>query len=243
MTTSSDRGALFGELYLRSTRPFLNDTVTSAECEYLAARFTEANVSGLVLDLGCGHGRHLRGLSRLPVIGIDFDPLSLREAKTAAPVVCADFSRLPFTDEAFAAAYCWYNSLGTFEDAALPAVLAELSRCVRPGGWLIVQGTAPHVPPAQPTASWDGPLPDGSTLSERVRYDAVRRRDQLERRLTTPDGRMLSADFFIRYYGVSEWEALLEDAGFLVKWLHGAVDGSAFTTTSVDLIVGAQRRG
>nr|MCU0702324.1 class I SAM-dependent methyltransferase [Myxococcaceae bacterium] len=94
----------------------------------------------------------------------------------------------------------------------------------------------------QPEASYDGQLPDGARLVERVRYDRLRRRDELMRELTTLDGRQLSASFFIRYFTVAEWEALLAAADFEVEWVHGAVDGSAPEASSVDQIIGARRR-
>lgn len=247
MTISTEGPAgFFGELYLRSTRPFLPEHVSDAEADYLVARLTESGATGLVLDVGCGHGRHLRRLAaRLPgrVIGIDFDRLSLDEAKTGAPVVRGDFFKLPFRADALGAAWCWYNTLGTFEDEALPVALGELARCVRPGGWLIVHGTPPHAAQWQPEASYDGQLPDGSRLVEQVRFDPTKRRDGLTRELTLPDGRFMAASFFIRYYALSEWEALLDAAGFELRWVHGAVDGSALTDASVDQILGAQKRG
>lgn len=245
ISTEGPKG-FFGELYLRSTRPFLPEHVTDAEGAYLAARLDEGGATGLVLDLGCGHGRHLsRVAPKLPgrVMGIDFDALSLGEAKVHAPVTRGDFFKLPFRAGAFGAAYCWYNTLGTFADEAVPVVLAELARCVRPGGWLIIHGSSPNPPLAQPEASYDGVLPDGSRLVEQVRFDAKTRRDVLTRELTLPDGRFMAASFFIRYYAVSEWEALLDAAGFQVQWVHGAVDGSALSDASVDQIVGAQKRG
>ncbi|MBE2251424.1 MAG: methyltransferase domain-containing protein [Myxococcus sp.] len=247
MTTSTEgpRG-FFGELYLRSTRPFLSDTVSDAEASFLEARLREGEASGLVLDFGCGHGRHASRLAwRLPgrVVGIDFDPLSLAEARSSAPVTRGDFFRLPFRDDAFGAAYCWYNTLGTFADDAVPVALAELARCVRPGGWFMVHGTPPHAATWQPEASYDAVLPDGSRLVEQVRYEPHTHRDTLTRQLHLPDGRFMAASFFIRYYGVPEWEALLDAAGFSVRWVHGAVDGSALNEASVDQIVGAQKRG
>lgn len=245
ISTEGPRG-FFGELYLRSTRPFLPPAVTEAEIAYLAARFLEAGAQGALLDVGCGHGRHSSGLNaRLGrrVLGIDLDAGSLEEASSGTPVARGSFFSLPFRESAFGGAYCWYNTLGTFEDAAVPLALAELARCVSPGGWLILQSTPPHVAERQPFANFDGPLPDGSRLVEEVRYDSPARVDRLSRELTLPDGRLMAASFFIRYYAVSEWEALLDAAGFLVRWVHGAVDGSAFTEASVDQIVGAQKRG
>ncbi|MDX2014485.1 MAG: class I SAM-dependent methyltransferase [Myxococcaceae bacterium] len=242
MTTSTDgpRG-FFGELYLRSTRPFLPEAVSDAEAAYLTRQLGDA--MGAVLDLGCGHGRHLARLGAFKgrLVGVDFDALSLREASAQAPVVRGSFFQLPFRAGAFGSAFCWYNTLGTFEDEAVPLALAEVARCVRRGGRLIVHGSSPGSAERQPEASFDGLLPDGARLIERVRYDRHRRRDQLTRELTTLDGRLLSASFFIRYFSSAEWEALLAAAGFEIEWVHGAVDGSAPDASSVDQIIGARR--
>src|SRR5690606_2619527 len=80
-------GPFFGELYLRSTRPFLPDDVTRAEGDYLTRAFNRVEVPGPLADIGCGHGRHLKELrtERL-VVGVDFDPLSLSEARQVRPV-------------------------------------------------------------------------------------------------------------------------------------------------------------
>ena len=244
MTTSTEGPqGLFGELYLRSTRPFLPEAVSDAEGAYLSRQLE--GVPGALLDVGCGHGRHLARLAAFHgrLVGLDFDVRSLDEARAHAPVARGSFFALPFRDGAFGSAFSWYNTLGTFPDAAVPLALAEVARCVRPGGWFIVHGSSKAGAERQPEASFDGTLPDGAHLEERVRYDAGTGRDELTRALTLPDGRFMAASFFIRYYAADEWEALLDAAGFMVKWVHGALDGSAPSDVSVDLIVGAQRRG
>lgn len=230
----------FGELYLRSTRPFLSEGITAREQAFLREQLGEA---GPVLDLGCGHGRHLAGRGSLEVVGVDGDPLSLDEAKAFAPVARADLRALPFRDGAFGAAWCWYNTLGTFDEAELPRLLAGLARCVRPGGRLLLQGSHPQRAIEQPVAGYDGPLADGSHLKEEARYSPERRRDEIRRSLTLPGGRVMAASFFIRYYDLDEWRLLLAQAGFEVQWWMGGIDGSPLEVTSPDVIVGAQKRG
>ena len=226
----------FGELYLRSTRPFLSAEVTRAECEFLRGRLPE----GPLLDLACGHGRHL---SQVPgSFGVDREPISLKEALTHRPVARAELALLPFRDGAFVGGWCWYNSLGTFEDDAVPPVLAELARCMRPGARIIIHGSNRARAEAQPDATYDGELWDGDHLVERARYNAARKRDEIHRRLTLGDGSVLEADFFIRYYDLDEWSGLLEKAGFSITWSAGGLDGAALDERSADLIVGAERR-
>ena len=225
----------FGELYLRSTRPFLSDLVTQAEANFLRANLPPVRL----LDLGCGHGRHM---ALVPSFGIDRDPLSLVEAKEAGPVARADFRKLPYRAGAFQGAWSWFNSLGTFEDDQVPLILRELARCLAPGGVLIIKGSHLARARADPEAGFDGPLPDGSHLVERALFDPIKRRDEIHRSLRLPDGHLMEAPFFIRYYDVGEWQSLLNEAGFDPQWWVGDLDGSPLEEASTDLIVGARRR-
>jgi SAM-dependent methyltransferase len=226
---------LFGELYLRSTRPFLSDAVTGAEADFLAARLPP----GLRLDLGCGHGRHTRRLDPT-VVGLDFDALSLREAAEFGPVARGEFQSLPFRALAFDAAYSWYNSLGTLRSPE--AALTEVARVLRPGGRLIVQGSNPAAVRANPEARYSGRLPDGSHLEETSAWSEARGRDELTRRVTSPDGRVMAASFAIRYYDFEGWRALLEPRGLEVVWVVGGVDGAPLGEKSSDIILGATKR-
>jgi SAM-dependent methyltransferase len=238
-------GPFFGELYLRSTKPFLREPVTQAEVAWLDQRLRDAQVDGPVLDLGCGHGRHATPLRARgwQVVGLDFDALSLREAKAGAPVVRGDFFALPFRPHAFAAAFCWYNTLFTFPDPQQVELLRALVRCVKPGGLVVLQGTARAMAERHPEASYTSPLADGSVLEEKCHFDPRTGRDEIERRLKLPDGRSMAASFFIRYYDPAGIAALLEAAGLGVRWVHGGLDGASATEDSNELIIGAECRG
>lgn len=229
---------LFGELYLRSTKPFLPEPLTDAEVAFLRERLPP----GLLLDLGCGHGRHLRQLAK-HAVGVDADPASLSEAARFAPVARGDFLALPFRSNAFMGAYAWYNTLGTFEPEQTCAVVKEVARCLRPSGTLIVQGTNPARARETPKASFEGRLSDGSMLREASSWSEASGRDEVHRQLTLADGRVMAASFFIRYYELADWSSLLESAGFSVDWACGGIDGSPLGVASLDVIVGAHKRG
>jgi demethylmenaquinone methyltransferase/2-methoxy-6-polyprenyl-1,4-benzoquinol methylase len=86
-----------------------------------------------VLDLACGTGdlcRTLRAASYQP-IGADFSAGMLAVARTDAPLVRADATRLPFPDHALDGLTCGF-ALRNFVD--LGAVLAEGARILRPRG-------------------------------------------------------------------------------------------------------------
>jgi SAM-dependent methyltransferase len=228
----------FGELYLRSTLPFLTDELTAAEVAFLEARLP----TGVrVLDLGCGHGRHLRAFPS--AIGVDLDPPSLAEARLHGPVARADLGALPFRAGAFGAAYAWYNTLVTFEPEQTRHLLREAARCLQVGACLIVQGSHPGRAIEHPHALWDGPLSNGCYLHEETVFSFERRRDEISRRLTLPDGRIMAASFFIHYYDLDGWRALLAQAGLEVVWACGGVDGSPLRDGSNDVILGALKRG
>jgi SAM-dependent methyltransferase len=235
--------AFFGELYLRTTRPFLDAKVTQLEVDYLATQLKGVGVSGPLLDFGCGHGRHFEVASRLarPLIGLDRDPLSLSEARHAATVVRADFFAPPFRPGAFAAGWAWYNSIFTFPDAQIQALIGVLARLIRPGGLLILHTLPRERIASQPQWLYDDRLPDGSHLIERVRFNPENGRDEGRRILTLTDGRVMAADYFIRYYFLDELEAMLELVGFRVVFVHGGLDARPVSGDSADLIVGAQR--
>ncbi len=233
---------LFGELYLRSTKPLLSEQVTRREAAYLDHKLGR---KGPVLDLGCGHGRHLEALGalRADVVGVDFDAGSLEEAAARSPVVVrGDLFALPFGAERFWGVFAWYNTLFTYEDEALRRLLSEAVRVLKPGGRLIVQNTNRLAVEAHPDAAFDQVLPDGSRLQETSHFEPKTGKDLLDRRLTLPDGRVLQAQFFIRYFRLDELSGLLQDAGLSLLFAHGGIDAGPLAATSTDLIVGAEKR-
>lgn len=109
---------------------------------------------GLCLDLGCGTGLYTAILAATgrTVVGLDCsaDQLRLARGRTRA-LVQADAAALPFADAAFSAvAAVW-----VFTDIDdVPAVLAEATRVLAPGGVVACYGVHPcfNGPHAQPMA-------------------------------------------------------------------------------------------
>ena len=183
-----------------------DDAVASLDVPLAGAR---------VLDLGSGPGYYARALTAAgaDVIPIDLDDLG-SEDERAAGALLADGGRLPFPAASFDGVFC-SNML---EHTPRPeAVLVEIERVVRPGGWGWVSWTNWYSPwgghaitplhylgPRAGLAVWrrlfgepkGRNLPFGSLWPVHIgrMLDSVRRRPHL--RLT---------DAFPRYYPGQRW--------------------------------------
>jgi tRNA (uracil-5-)-methyltransferase TRM9 len=138
----------------------------------------------LVLDVGCGHGRHARSLALTghQVVGVDFSQrlLSIGKEETSAKRefraiewLVGEATALPFPDRTFDAAL----SIAVLHhlpsrDGRLRA-LSEMGRVLRPGGAAFVSVWAvddPQVakllkgPPKKPDVKIPWRLPDGSAV-------------------------------------------------------------------------------
>jgi SAM-dependent methyltransferase len=139
------------------------------EDRYLTERL--GTVEGTVLDLGAGAGRWTAviadavGADR--VIALDPNLAMLSWLRRRSPrVACLQASALalPFADDSLAAVNCW-NALQAMPDAR--AAIAEVARCLRPGGIMTVMTYRLSPDPVyryfQTTSSWPG-HPDGLDL-------------------------------------------------------------------------------
>jgi SAM-dependent methyltransferase len=239
--------SFFGELYLRSTQPFLSPEVTAREVAYLERCFAGLALPGPVADLGCGHGRHAAALNtqgplKGRVVGLELDAYSLAHRLPGFPAIQGDLRALPFEPGSLAGAYAWYSTLFAFSETEHRVILQELARCLRPGGLLVFQTVPYERLCEQPGASFQQALPDGSLLEEHSQFEPSTGLDHGRRRLTLPEGRVLSGVYSIRYYPLAELTQLLEATGLMPRWVHGSLEGEPLSSTSTDLIVGAERR-
>ncbi len=100
--------------------------------------------AGPVLDLGCGHGRHLALLAQRGVraIGLDLSPHLLAVARAQAPrygLLRGDMRAIPLAAGRCSAVLSLFTAFGYFGDAAANApVVAQIARVLRPGGhWFL----------------------------------------------------------------------------------------------------------
>lgn len=98
--------------------------------------------SGVLLDLGCGYGRHIAGLARAGhrIVGTDISVECIRRTKERPgkhQAICASNERLPFPENAFDGALSLYSSIG-YAGTCTQRILTEAYRVTRPGGWLVI---------------------------------------------------------------------------------------------------------
>lgn len=115
-----------------------------------------------ILDYGCGNGTHLIWLARIgkEVIGIDLSQKSLELAKKRlreekledrAKVLLMDCEKMEFPDSFFDIIF----DGGTFSSLDLNKTLPELSRVLRPNGFLIGIETLGHNPFTNLKRKWN----------------------------------------------------------------------------------------
>lgn len=215
-----------------------------------------------VLDLCCGHGRHLEAFRMLgiPTTGVDLslELLSTYSRRDAAgedrdsperppPLVRADMRALPFR-ECFDAVVNFFTSFGYFESDEDHAMAArELAGALRPGGRFSMDLMNPDV-----TIRSLNPYSErrvGSlTIVERRRYDPKRRRIEKHIRLLgasagehsggeSPKAESRSYHESVRLFGKSELEELLGRAGLRVERVLGDFSGAPYDVESPRLIV------
>lgn len=232
----------FGELYRRTTEPLLSGAVTRAEAAYLAGAL-ELRAPVRALDVGCGSGRHLAALAGrgAALFGVDLDSGALAAARRAGAVARADLRALPFAAASFGAAWCWYSTLASLDEAGIREALAEVARVLSPGGRFVLQALNPARLAEQPTAHFERRLPDGSLVRERSTFDEKRGVDEGERWLELPGGEVLCGRYRLRHHRPEEWAALFAGAGLRIVQEHGSVRGDAFRPEALDLILLAAR--
>jgi SAM-dependent methyltransferase len=246
-------GSWFGELYFESTADLLTPRLSSIEAA-VVTRLLRLRPGARVLDIACGHGRHLSALegNGLALFGVDLDGDALGRAagrppapgaaplegarRPAAALVRADQLRLPFRS-AFDAAYSWYSSLFLYDEAGNERALAEAARVLAPGGRLLVQHANPLRLSREPEARAARELPGGGRVEESSRFDAALGVETLSRVLVR-GGRVLAGATRLRYYNPSEWERIAARAGLRVRELAstGGGDPEPFSEHSLDLI-------
>jgi len=203
-----------------------------------------------ILDLCCGHGRHLAPLLErgYAAVGLDASDLMVTRAQAAVrrtgrrgSVVRGEAQHLPFAEGAFDVALCLFNSFGYLaSDEGNEQVLRETARCLRPGGRFLLDTRNRAYQLSQLPFSEIVPVPGGRAVWLECRHDARRGRLVSEFRCAGT-GRLLHRAS-IRSYSLSQLERLLKRSGLPIIDLYGGYDWTPFRGDSRELLILAERR-
>jgi SAM-dependent methyltransferase len=130
--------------YLFTYEDDLTDERSDAEIALLV-RLLELDSPMKILNLACGLGRHANRLAALghSVTGVDYMPgfLALARQKAAEMGVQVDYRQgdmrqVSFLEE-FDRVLLLFTSFGYFEDSENEQVVENMTRALKPGGWLM----------------------------------------------------------------------------------------------------------
>ena len=230
----------FGAAYL-TVYAHRDDASARPEADF-ALRATGAGPGDLVLDAGCGAGRHARALATagVRVVAMDRSLSLLREAARRAggpSYVAGDLRHLPFRSGVFAHAVSLFTSFGYFDEAGDRAQLREIRRVLRPGGSLLLDFlNAPRViaslvPESERAAgAW--------SIRERRRV----RDGRVEKRVDVTDcGRVVATwTESVRLWTRDEVRALLAECGFSAESEFGDLAGAPWSASAERLVTCAR---
>jgi SAM-dependent methyltransferase len=212
-----------------------------------AARLARCPPGALVLDAGCGPGRHALALAGMGyrVVGLDRAAVLLaagRRAAGGAPwplFVRGDYARLPFPDGSFDAVLNLGTALGYRGEREDLAALREFRRVLARGGRLVLE-TA-HRDAAEPGGALaehaERTLPAGSTLRIQRQFDARRGLLHEVQQLCDHDVWGARRAYTVRLYAAAELDRMLARAGFGAPEFHGSLTGRGVPGQADPLVV------
>jgi len=248
------RGAAFfdDEDYLRTVVAEKPARESAAEAEG-AARLAGCGPGAVLLDAGCGSGRHSIPLARAghSVIGLDSSLTLLAAAQRALPrarrprFVRGSYAALPFASESFHAVMCLGTVLGYLGTAGDRAALREFRRVLAPGGRLVIETLHRGEIGTRLREREERPLASGAVLRFDRRFDRARGVMHETQRLEDGTKDAAPRSYELRVYAERELRRMLEQAGFTVIGRGASLvhDGEPSPATPLVLVAEVDPRG
>ncbi len=235
----------FGEDYLEAFSPGFHPERTSQEVDFID-RTLALPTGSRILDLCCGHGRHLIELAALgyAMTGLDLDPLFLDIARQEADrreltvrLEHRDMRDIPFTSE-FDGIVNYFTAFGCFEEEEEnQTVLEGVASALKPGGrFLIDVMSRDHLVRIHQSRDWQE-TENGVKILYNRQFDPLRGRNNVQRTMIYPDGTVKEATHSIRVYTGDELIRMLTMAGLKIEGVYGDSDGRPFTIESPRLVI------
>ncbi len=234
----------FGEFY-HLVYPHRNDKAAAEEVSGLVDLLALRGSGALVLDVGCGTGRHASAFADagLRTIGVDLSTVLIRAAAgrpaLKGRLTLGDMRSLPFA-EAFQLVVNLFTSFGYFDDEENAAVLREMARVLVPNGRLVIDHV--NVERLQKNlVARDTRAGAGYVLVQHRRIEGSRIHKNVT--LTCDDGSSGSFSEDVRLYAPEELAALLDAAGLGDIRFYGSYRGTPYDSRSDRMIVVARKGG
>ena len=215
-----------------------------------AARLAGCGAGALILDAGCGNGRHALPLAREGhrVVAFDSSGVLLAAGRRAAGgspwphFVRGSYTALPFAPGAFDAVLCLGTALGYVGEQGDRAVLRECRRVLAPGGRLVIETLHRDELGARLCEHEERALARGQTLLFERSFDRARGLMRETQRLEDGAGNGRSRTYELRVYGADELRRMLEEAGFAVIGRHASLAGGGEPSPGTPLVLVGESR-
>jgi SAM-dependent methyltransferase len=217
-----------------------------------AARLAGCGPGAMILDAGCGNGRHALPLARAGyrVVALDVSAVLLAAARRAARgapwphFVRGSYATLPFGAGAFDAVLCLGTALGYLGERGDRAALREFRRVLVPHGRLVIETLHRAELGERLCEREERSLAHGGTLRFERWFDHARGVMHEVQRLEDGTGDGSFRSYEVRVYGADELRRMLEDAGFAVVGRHASLAGGGEPSPATPLVlVGEARAG
>ncbi len=240
-----ESGSFFDHpLYLRTVRAERTDAASTEEA-LAAARLVGCEEDALILDAGCGNGRHALPLARAGyrVFALDRSALLLAAGRRSAKparwprFVRGSYASLPFESGRFDSVLSLGTALGYLGDEGDQRALCESRRVLGPAGRLLIETLHREEIEAGLAAHVERALPGGATLRLDRRFDQARGILYEAQRLRDDAGWGPARAYEMRVYSVGELGSMLSRAGFCETQCYGSLTGAGEPTRMTSLVV------
>ena len=199
----------------------------------------------LILDHGCGQGRHCFGLRGIGyrVAGLDYSRTLLKMAATVArrvdsdvPYIRGDMRYLPLKDSIFTWVLSLFGSFGYLSETDNVEVLKEIRRVLKPRGKLLLEIWNKEFALKNDGEEIHRNLESGEHFLQRCRFSHDTRRMTVRRFFTTGDKK---EEYSISYriYTSPEISDILTSLGFEICDIRGSFSSRELMPESRDLVV------
>jgi SAM-dependent methyltransferase len=244
----SEAAGFFGPRFLAEYASFMTSEITDRQVRCVTKLLGRVSARD-ILDLGCGNGRHARGLSGegFHVIGLDLNrsmlephPPERGPDRLTADWVQADMRRLPF-GQSFDGIVSLFTSFGLFEnDDDDHLVIQQVSGSLRAGGMFIldVMNRDFVLEHFQEEETFSGD--DASVCTHRRSFDPVTGHFTHGRTRVSAQGKTERWTSVVRLYTFDELRDRLSESGLTIMESYGGYEFQPISPTEPRMILAAE---